>query len=206
MKLQKFAYAGILSVSLLAFPSCKKSTESADAAKEVMESVKETTEGDLKEGAEETAEALDKTAEAVTKDVEEKIEDAEQGASGATKAEAQKLMDATYAATEQYAELMESIKDDESAKAALAKFDELGAKYEDIGKMAQALDKTAVPQDEAMEMQKAMMDKMVPLQERMQKSAVGAMEVLGKNPELMKEFQEKSMALAQKMMQMQQGQ
>ncbi len=202
MKIKTFATSGLLAASLLAFPACKESSETADEAKDVKESVEDSsmdTKEDMKEAVEETKEQLDETAEAVEEDVAEAIDDADAGGSAA----AQKLMDATYTATEDYAELMESIKDEESAKAALAKFDDIGAQYEKIGEMAKGMDKTVVSEEQGMEMQKAMMEKMQPLQERMQKSTMGAMQVLSANPDLMKEFQEKSMALAKKMSGMQ---
>ncbi len=210
MKFKSLASVGILSVSLFAIPSCKDSSESAAAAEDVKESVEESAEAtsmeEMKDSAEETAEELTETAEAVVEDVEEKIDDAKAEGGSAMDGTAQKMMDATFEATEQYAEMMESIKDEESAKAALARFDDLGMKYEKIAEMAKSIDRTAISQEQGMEMQEKMMEKMQPLQERMQTSMVGAMQILGANPDLMKEFQERSMALAEKMTQMQQGQ
>ncbi len=205
MKFKKFASAGLLAASIVVFPACKDSSETADAAEDVKEAVEETemdSKEEMEDGVEETVEALNETAEAVEEDVEEAVEDADAEGS----AVAQELMDATYAATEDYADLMASIKDEESAKAALEKFDDLGAQYEKIAEMAKGMDRTAMSQEDGMKMQQAMMEKMQPLQERMQTSSISAMQVLSANPELMKEFQEKSMALAQKMTQMQSGQ
>lgn len=205
MKLRTLTAAGILSVSLIAFPSCKKASESADAAEDVKETVESTTEKNLKEGTEEIVEKLNETAEAVAEDIEEKIDDAESRDGTEATALAKKLMNATYEATEQYATLMESIKDEASAQEAIDAFDDLGMQYENIGKMAQGMDQSAISEEEGMKIQEEMMEKMQPLQERMQAASMGAMDVLSAHPDLMKQFQEKSMALAQKMAQMQQG-
>ena len=200
MKYKTFAVLGLSAAAFVALPACKKSSDTADAAKDVNESVADARE-DMADSARKTGKELTKTAGEAKEEVAEKIDDIEKSDSGSAAVgdQARKLMDASYSATEQYAELMESIKDADSAKAALAKFDDLGKKYEEIATMAKGIDSSATAPEDAMKVQKELMDKMEPLQKRMQTATMSAMQVISSDPELMKEFQAKSMALAQKM-------
>ena len=192
MKIKNVFLTTTLAASLVAVTACDKSAESTDTAVEVDQ--------------EAATETIENTAEEAVEVTEEIAEEAVAAEPMSKNPDAQKLMDASIAATEQYADLMGSIKDEESAKTALAKFDDLGGEYEKIAEMAKGMDQSAVTPEQGMEMQKTMMERMQPIQERMQTNMVTAMQVLGANPDLMKEFQEKSMALADKMQKIQQNQ
>ncbi len=196
----KLAAIGLSAATAFLLPSCNKSSETNKSAEEVKESVGDANNKAV-ESAEKTADALTKTAQDAKAEVLQKVDEIKESPSGsvAQGSKARELMNASYAATEQYAELMESIKDQASAKAALAKFDDLGKKYEEIATMAKSIAPDATAPEETMALQKEMMEKMEPLQKRLQSSVATAMQVLAADPDLMKEFQEKSMALATKM-------
>lgn len=206
MKIHSIAILSLSAAAIVALPSCNES-KTADAAKDVKESVADAKK-DMVDATKTTGKELDKTAEAAREEIKEKVDDIKTSDTGSAVvgAEARKLMQASYDATESYAALMESIKDTDTAKAALAKFDDLGKKYEELGKMAKGIDPSATAPEDAMKMQKEMMEKMQPLQKRMQDATMSAMKVLSTDPELMKEFQDKSVALAQKMTAVSSGQ
>lgn len=98
-------------------------------------------------------------------------------------------------AIEDYAKLMESIKDEESAKKAIEKLDGLGDKFVKIAEK----DKRAQGAQPSPEEQAKLQEKMKPATERLTKAMTTAMPILSSKPELMQAFQAKSMELAQKM-------
>ena len=97
--------------------------------------------------------------------------------------------------TEDYCELLESIKDKESAKKAIDKMDGLADQYAKIAEKAKKAGDTP-PDAEAVTKNQ---EKMKPLVERMTAAATTAMPIISSDPELMKAFQEKQMNIANKM-------
>jgi hypothetical protein len=98
--------------------------------------------------------------------------------------------------TEDYCKILESIKDKDSAKAAIEKMDGLADKY---AKLAEKSLKAGSTPPDAATIAKTQ-EQMKPLQERMTKAAGTAMPIIASDPELMKAFQEKSMLISNKMM------
>ena len=96
---------------------------------------------------------------------------------------------------EDYCELLESIKDKESAKKAIDKMDGLADQYAKIAEKAKKAGDTP-PDAEAVTKNQ---EKMKPLVERMTAAATTAMPIISSDPELMKAFQEKQMNIANKM-------
>lgn len=96
---------------------------------------------------------------------------------------------------EDYAKLLESIKDKASAEKAIADMDKIADKF---GKVAEDAKKAAGKEPDA-KAQAKMQEDMKPLQERIMKAAPSAMTILASEPVLLKGFQEKSMKIATKM-------
>lgn len=110
-------------------------------------------------------------------------------------AAAERAAESAVDVTEDYCELLESIKDKESAQKAIADMDKLGDKYAKIAENAKKAGST--PPDAAAITK--MQEDMKPLQDRMIKASTTAMPIISSDPELMKAFQEKSMSIATKM-------
>lgn len=99
-------------------------------------------------------------------------------------------------AVEDYAKLMESIKDEDSAKKAIDKMDGLADKFVKIAEKSKRADgKLPSPEEQA-----KLQEKMKPAQERLNAAMTAAMPIISSKPELVQAFQAKSMALAEKMM------
>ncbi|MES2995487.1 MAG: hypothetical protein V4733_01625 [Verrucomicrobiota bacterium] len=96
---------------------------------------------------------------------------------------------------EDYCDVIESIKDKESAQKAIEKMDGIA---DDFGKIAGKSRKAAGTPPDA-EAQAKMQEDMKPLNDRLAKAMPGAMGVLATDPALVKAFQEKSMLIATKM-------
>ena len=97
--------------------------------------------------------------------------------------------------TEDYCELLESIKDKESAGDAIEKMDGMADKF---AKVAEEGKKAGTKEPDAATMAKTE-ERMKALQERMTKAAQTAMPIIASDPELMKAFQTKQLAIASKM-------
>ena len=110
-------------------------------------------------------------------------------------AAAESAVESVVDVTEDYCELLESIKDKDSAKAAISKMDGLADKYAKVaGKAKKAGD---TPPDAATVAKTE--EQMKPLQDRMVKAATSAMPIIATDPELVKAFQEKQTLIATKM-------
>ncbi len=193
MKMNPYIPFGLFAAALLAQPSCKQSSDTAAAARDVRESAEAST----KETGEESTENIE-AAKEVVKDNSNNIPKSTSG-SAAVGAGARKLMEASYDASKQYVELMESITDKDSARAALAKFGDLGRKYDEIAAMAKSIGPAAVDPEDAMAMQKEMMERTQPIKERMEKATKSAVRIMSTESDLMTDFQAKAAALATKM-------
>lgn len=110
-------------------------------------------------------------------------------------AAAESAVETAVDVTEDYCELLESIKDKESAKKAIEKMDGLADKYAKIAEKAKKAGDTP-PDAEAVTKNQ---EKMKPLVDRMTKAATTAMPIIASDPELMKAFQDKQMNIATKM-------
>jgi hypothetical protein len=110
-------------------------------------------------------------------------------------AAAESAVETAVDVTEDYCELLESIKDKESAKKAIEKMDGLADQYAKIAEKAKKAGDTPPDADAIAKNQ----EKMKPLVDRMTKASTTAMPIIASDPELMKAFQEKQMAIANKM-------
>ena len=97
--------------------------------------------------------------------------------------------------TEDYCELLESIKDKESAQKAIAKMDGLADKFAKVAEKAKKAGSTP-PDAKA---QAKMTEDMKPLQDRMTKAVMSAMPVIATDPELQKAFTDKMTLIGTKM-------
>ena len=195
----------LTSATVLALASCKDSSPKEEAQEEISSAaaeVQKAAQDGSEDVVEELTDAVEEIEEATTEMVEDVADEADAETSAVAMAAAEKMLDESVAITEKYTVLMESIKDEESARAALAEFDALGEMYVSLGKKGQAMNAGAMDAEQSMELQKMAMQKMQPLQERMQKASMDSMQVFAANPELMQEFQKKSMELAEKMQSM----
>ncbi|MGC4014127.1 MAG: hypothetical protein QM755_06345 [Luteolibacter sp.] len=111
------------------------------------------------------------------------------------KSAAESAAQSSLDATKDYCELLESIKDKDSAKAAIEKMDGIADKFAKIAEKAKSAGDTKVDPAVAAKLQ----EDMKPITERMTKAVTTAMPIIGADPELAKAFQEKSMAMATKM-------
>ncbi len=98
-------------------------------------------------------------------------------------------------AMEDYCKILESIKDKESGKAAIAKMDGLADKFAKVAEKAKKAGNT--PPDAAT--QAKVDEKTKALQDRMTKAVTSAMTVLATDPELAKSFGEKMQLIGTKM-------
>ena len=110
-------------------------------------------------------------------------------------AAAESAVETVVDVTEDYCEILESIKDKDSAKAAIAKMDGLADKY---AKVAEKSKKAGSTPPDAATVAKTQ-EQMKPLQDRMVKAATSAMPIIATDPELVKAFQEKQTLIATKM-------
>ncbi|QJE94502.1 hypothetical protein [Luteolibacter luteus] len=109
-------------------------------------------------------------------------------------AAAESAVETSVDVTEDYCELLESIKDKDSAKAAIDKMDGLADKFAKVAEKAKKAEGAA---PDAATIAKTQ-EKMAPLQERMGKAVVSAMAIIGSDPELLKAFQEKQTLIGAK--------
>lgn len=110
-------------------------------------------------------------------------------------AAAESAMDTTEDALKDYCEILESIKDEESARKAITKMDDLGDKFVKIGEKSKAAAGTQVSPEEIAKRQ----EKLKPLTERLTAAMQSSMTVLAAHPDIAQQFQTKSMEIAQKM-------
>lgn len=110
-------------------------------------------------------------------------------------AAAEAAVESAVDVTEDYCELLESIKDKDSAKKAIDKMDGLADKYAKVAEKGKKAGETP-PDAEAIAKTQ---EKMKPLVERMTAALTTAMPIIAADPELMKAFQEKQMNIAKKM-------
>lgn len=110
-------------------------------------------------------------------------------------AAAESAVETSVDVMEDYCELLESIKDKDTAKAAIDKMDGLADKFAKVAEKAKKAEGAA---PDAATTAKAQ-EKMQPLQERMIKASTTAMPIIAADPELVKAFQEKQMNIANKM-------
>lgn len=98
-------------------------------------------------------------------------------------------------AIEDYAKILESIKDEESAKKAIEKLDGVAEKFVKIAEKTKRAQGAQLSPEETAKLQ----EKAKPAAERLMKATTAAMPILASKPELMQAFQAKSMAIAGKM-------
>lgn len=110
-------------------------------------------------------------------------------------AAAESAVETVVEVTEDYCELLESIKDKDSAKAAIDKMDGLADKYAKVAEKAKKAEGAAPDAATVAKTQ----EQMKPLQDRMTKAVTTAMPIIAADPELAKAFQEKQMLIATKM-------
>lgn len=110
-------------------------------------------------------------------------------------AAAESAVESVVDVTEDYAELLESIKDKDSAKAAIDKMDGLADKFAKVAEKAKKADGAS---PDAATIAKTQ-EQMKPIQERMLKAVTTAMPIIAADPELAKAFQEKQTLIGTKM-------
>ncbi len=193
MKLKHIIITGC-AASMAFLASCKEATEAAkDAGNKAADSAKAAVSEKAGELKKEATDMKDKAVADVKEKIEEKKEEIKEAVAGAVDSGSAAMMDKMTGVMGDFAGVLESIKDEDSAKAAFAKMDTISASY---GALVKEATKLQADPANTEAMTKMMMEKMVPIQERMQKAGMSASTFLATKPELMAEFQKKMQAFA----------